>query len=77
MHQIDPKFQAWFDARKIAQRTGGGIPTQNVNPTLKAGPKNSNGKSNNVNTVKTGAKKPKSSKSVSRPKGKYRANNNF
>jgi len=77
MFQIDPKFQEWINKRKVSQRTGVGIPTRNANPTPKAGSKNSNGTQSRKNINKAGVPKLKSTKSVSRPAGKYRANNNF
>jgi len=77
MFQIDPRFQAWVDRRKVAQRTSIPIPTNNANPTPKAGKKNSNGTQSRKNVSKAGVPKDKKSKSVGRPKGKYRANNNF
>lgn len=77
MFKIDPKFQAWLQKRKISQRTSEYIPTNNANPTLEAGPKNSIGTQSRKNINKAGVPKLKTSKSVARPKGKYRANNNF
>lgn len=50
---IDPKFQKWFDSRKVAQHLATGIPTRNANPTRKAGPKNSTGKGPKGNSKKT------------------------
>jgi len=77
MFQIDPKFQAWIDKRDIARKTDIRIPHNDANPTYKAGKKNSNGRQTSKSLKKAGVPKDKQSKSVSRPKGKYRANNNF
>lgn len=77
MFQIDPKFKAWLEKRKISQRTSIPIPTNNANPTPKAGKKNSNGTQSRKNINKAGVPKLKTAKSIARPTNKYRANNNF
>lgn len=70
---IDPKFQKWATERKVGQRSDIGIPTRNANPTLKAGPKNSNG---TVAKASHKVRTPVTKTAVGRPKGKVRAANN-
>lgn len=71
MNQVDPKFQAWFKSRKVAQKLKLDIPTRNANPTRQAGPKNSNGKQSTGSPTKN--KPLAKSANVARPKGKSRS----
>lgn len=70
---IDPKFAKWFNSRKIAQRTGTGIPTRNANPTREAGPKNNIKPKAQPKTEKTSVPKLARKENVARPKGKSRS----